>query len=480
MLLHPLLEEWDAGLRSADPLEFPGYAQKLAAIDAAGGAPGRGDEAGETDLAHESVRTGRTEHYVVIENRFGFLGGSMGVVHGEKVVRALRRAIDLKLPVVCITRTGGARMQEGMVSLLQLGRTAAALQAHADAGLLSIGVYLSPTTGGVLASYGALCDLRAVEEGATIGFAGPRVAEATVGAPVGDRSHNADRALEAGLADAVVPTDGLKAWVEGALGLRHQPLVVRPLPAPEVEAADVDAEAGAGTAWAEVLRARRVGRPSGIDVAAALCDSWTELASTDPVTRAGLAVIDGRQAIVVAHDRYAADGRPVPAGYRLAQRAVHLAGRLGIPVVTLIDTPGAAPGPSSELAGIAPEIARTFAAMAAAPVQTVAVCVGEGGSGGALTLGAADRLLIQEHAVFSVIGPEGAAVILERDVTKAPEVAERLRMTSTDLLDLGIVDKVVPDDVEGTVAAIRIALDEAKVGDRERRADRVSEAWLRG
>ena len=477
MLLHPLLEEWDAGLRSADPLAFPGYAAKLAAIEEAGGvadpAAGAG---GEGDPAHESVRTGRTEHYVVIENRFGFLGGSMGVVHGEKVVRAFRRAIDLKLPVVCIIRSGGARMQEGMVSLLQLGRTAAALQAHADAGLLSIGVYLSPTTGGVLASYGGLCDVRAVEAGATIGFAGPRVAEATVGAAVGDRSHTADRALEAGLADAVVPTGELRAWVEGVLGLRRVPLVVRPLP----EAAPDEVDEGSGAAWAEVLRARRIGRPTGLDVAAALCDSWTELASTDPVTRAGLAVIDGRPVVVVAHDRYAAGGRPVPAGFRLAQRAVRLAGRLGIPVVTLIDTPGAEPGPSSELAGIAPEIARTFAAMAAAPVPTVAVCVGEGGSGGALSLGAADRLLIQEHAVFSVIGPEGAAVILERDVTKAPEVAGRLGMTSADLLELGIVDEVVPDDVAGTVAAIRVALDEAKVGDRERRADSVSEQWLRG
>ena len=477
MLLHPLLEEWDAGLRSADPLAFPGYAAKLAAIEDAGGvadpAAGAG---GEGDLAHESVRTGRTEHYVVIENRFGFLGGSMGVVHGEKVVRAFRRAIDLKLPVVCITRSGGARMQEGMVSLLQLGRTAAALQAHADAGLLSIAVYL-------VADHRRRAGLvrRAVRRAGGRGrrhhrLRRPRVAEATVGAAVGDRSHTADRALEAGLADAVVPTDELRAWVEGALGLRRVPLVVRPLP----EAAPDEVDEGSGAAWAEVLRARRIGRPTGLDVAAALCDSWTELASTDPVTRAGLAVIDGRPVVVVAHDRYAAGGRPVPAGFRLAQRAVRLAGRLGIPVVTLIDTPGAEPGPSSELAGIAPEIARTFAVMAAAPVPTVAVCVGEGGSGGALSLGAADRLLIQEHAVFSVIGPEGAAVILERDVTKAPEVAGRLGMTSADLLELGIVDEVVPDDVAGTVAAIRVALDEAKVGDRERRADGVSEQWLRG
>lgn len=458
MPLHPLIEEWDGELRSSDPLGFPGYRDRLAALE------------GAAD-PHESVQTGRTDHYVSIEGNFDFLGGSMGAVHGEKVVRAFRRAVDLRLPVVALTRSGGARMQEGMVSLVQMARTAGAQRAHAEAGLLSIAVMRSPSTGGVLASYGSLCDVRAVEENAVIGFAGPRVAAEVTGVEVGERSHSADRAFEAGLVDAVLAPEEMAPWIEGVLGLRDRPLSVRSLAAP-TQGTDVDTTAGA---WGEVLRARRVGRPSGVDVAAVLCDSWTELAGTDPVTRAALARIDGRPTVVIAHDRYAGSGRPTPAGFRLVQRAIALACRLGVPIVALIDTPGAEPGWQAEQDGIAGEIARTFAAFAEARVPTVAVCVGEGGSGGALALGATDRLLIQRHAIFSVIGPEGAAAILERDGSKAPIVAEHLRLTSHDLLELGVVDEVIPDDTEETVARIRDVLREARPGDRIRRFDAVTE-----
>ncbi len=140
---------------------------------------------------------------------------------------------------------------------------------------------------------------------------------------------------------------------------------------------------------------------------------------------------------MVATDRYVRDGRPSPDGYRLAQRAFELAQRLSLPVVTLVDTPGADPSDDAEDHGIAVELARTFAIMGALEVPTVAVCVGEGGSGGALALCHADRLLMQEHAVFSVLGPEGAAAVLERDPTRAPQMAERLHLTSGDLARAG-------------------------------------------
>lgn len=451
-----LVEEWDTELRSGDPLAFPGYAGVLAGLD------------------HESVRTGRADGYVLVEGDFTVLGGSMGAVHGERVVRAFDRAVGLGLPVVVITRSGGARMQEGMVSLLQMARTAAAVGRHGGAGLLSVAVHRSPTTGGVLASYGSLCDVRVAEAGATIGFAGPRVVEQTVGQPVEGRSHTAETALSAGLVDAVRPGHGLGEWVDGALGRRDQPLVVPPRPEPEAEPTGTDA-------WAEVLRARRVGRPTGIDVASVLCSSWTGLGDgVDPTLRAGLATVAGRRAIVVASDRYAGTGRPTPAAYRLAQRALALAGRLGLPVVTLVDLPGAEPGPDAENDGIAVEIAKTFAALAALPTVCVSVCVGEGGSGGALALAAGDRLLMQAHAVFSVIGPEGAAVILERDAARAPAIAERLRLTSADLLALGVVDEVVGEDPGDVARAVSAALDAAEPGDRMRRADVATARGLRG
>lgn len=443
------MEIWDDDLVSADPLGVPGYADRL---------------------TEESVVVGRTATHVRIEGRFDVMGGSMGVVHGERVVRAFDRATELGLPVVCVTRSGGARMQEGMVSLVQLGRCVSAVRRHAEAGLLSIAVLRSPTTGGVLASYASACALRVAEAGAVIGFAGPRIVADTTGESVAGRSHTAETAHAAGLVDAVVPADQLDAWVDAAL--------LGAPPAPRLRPVLEDAPTAAG-AWGEVLAARRADRPTGLDVALALCSSWTDLAAVDPTVRTALATVDGRRVVVVASDRHTGSGRPTPTGFRQAQRAVALGGRLGVPVVSLVDTPGADPGPDSENDGLAAEIAATFAALDAVGVPTVGVCVGEGGSGGALALTWTDVLLIQEHAVFSVIAPEGAASILERDASKAPEVAEQLGLTSDRLLALGVVDAVVPDDLDGVVAAIREALATVEVGGRRRRPDAVSARALR-
>lgn len=440
--------EWDADVVGGDPLAFPGYD------------PPR----------PESVLTGRTAHYAVVEGRFDVLGGSMGAAHGERVVRAYRRAVDERLPVVVVTATGGARMQEGMVSLVQMARAAAAARDHAAAGLLSIAVLGHPTTGGVYASYASLTDIRAAELGATVGFAGPRV--------VAHRS-TAEGAFATGLVDALLEPGDAAGWVEAALGSRGVPLPRRRQP-PPYEGSD-------GTAWGEVQLARSPERPTGIDWAADLCSSWTELRGADPVIRAGLATMAGQRLVVVASDRYCpsafgpadgGDGRPGPAAFRLAQRAFALAGRLGLPVLTLVDTPGADPGPESEADGIAGEIARTFAAMDAVPTPTVSVCVGEGGSGGALALACADRLLIQRHAVFSVIAPEGAAAILHRDPGRAPEVAGQLRLTSKALAELGIVDAVV-DEVLDADTLLK-AFEATVPGDRRRRVDAATSRWLSG
>jgi len=454
MPFHPSLQVWDADVFAGDPLGFPGYDERRRALVDTG----------------EAVVTGRTEHYAYIDGQFETLGGTMGAAVGERVVRAYDRARDLRLPIVVSTRTGGARLQEGMVSLIQLARTASAASRHAAAGLLSVGVYGSPTTGGVYASFGSLVDVRAAIEHAVIGFAGPRVAEGALGAALPPGSHTAEAAYEEGLVDELLDPARAAEWIEVALGRRERSLPTRPLPAwtdPEVDGA-----------WGEVLRARAVGRPTGIDRAARLCSSWTELRSLDPVVRGGLATVAGRRCVVVATDRYHGDGRPTPAGFRLAQRAVALAGRLGLPVVTLVDTPGADPSPRSEADGLAGEIARTLQAFSQCPTPVVSVCVGEGGSGGALALSYADRLLMVEHAVFSVIGPEGAAAILERDPSRAPAVADRLALTSADMIRLGIVDEIVAEGQEALDVAVAAALDAAQVGERESRFDRATARWL--
>lgn len=528
MPFHPVLEEWDAGLVAGDPLDFPGYAGAAAEAgevrEVGGDDAGVGRAGGQTGgrVGVEAVRTGRTQWYAFVENRFDVHGGTMGAAVGEKVVRAYDRSRKLALPMVVVTRTGGARVQEGMVALVQLPRTVAAAQRHAAAGLLSLAVYGSPTTGGVFVSYASTVDVRAAHPQATIGFAGPRVAEEALGASLPPGSHTAGALYEHGLLDALVDAGKEAEWVEAALGLRDRPLPTRPLPAVE--------DPGVGGAWGEVLRARAPGRPTGVDRAARLCRSWLELRGGDPSVRAGLATLgsadghDGsrgvgglgpvgeaaggrgssrtagsgetgglrsaepagdvaetsgrRRCVVVATDRYYGAGRPTPAGYRLAQRAVELAGRLGLPVVTLVDTPGADPSTEAEAEGVGVEMARTFAAFAACPTPVVSVCVGEGGSGGALALSFGDRLLMCEHAIFSVIGPEGAAEILERDAGRAPDVAERLRLTAGDLVELGVADSVIGESQAAIDAAILAALDGAVVGDRERRLDLATARWL--
>lgn len=444
---------WDDDVRGGDPLGFPGYQPPEA----------------------ESVVTGRTEHYAAIEGCFEVLGGSMGSVHGERVVRAFRRAAAERLPMVMLTSSGGARMQEGMVSLVQMARTAAASREHAAAGLLQIAILGSPTTGGVYASYASLADIRIAPPGATIGFAGPRVVQLTTEDQLPPGGHTAEFAYDAGLLDAIVTEADWPSWLETALGLR--PAAGFPgVPVTDSATPPVGESQSRG-AWSEVLAARDAQRWSGHDWASALCDEWTPLRGSGDALVCGLATIGGRRVCVLAMNRR----QPRPPDYRLAQRTIALAGRLGLPLLTLIDTPGADPRPDSEREGVAGEIARTFAAMAEFPNRSVAVCVGEGGSGGALALAFADMLLIQEHAIFSVIAPEGAAAILERDAAMASEVAERLRLTSGDLLELGIVDEILPEPTEpsGLRDPVLRALDTATLGDRLRRFDAATSRWLR-
>lgn len=455
--MHPLVQEWDADLRGGDPLGFPGY----------GGAPEV--ESVLTGLA-EVPGAGRGGRYALVEGRFDVLGGSMGAVHGERVVRAYQRATDARLPVVVVSASGGARMQEGMVSLIQMARTAGAARRHAEAGLLSVAVHRSPTTGGVFSSYASLCDIRAAVEGATIGFAGPRVAEMITGERLPMISHTARGAFSAGLVDEVLPADEHEqaAWVAAALGAGSRGEAGGVIDVPPRPPDD---------AWAHVLAARSEAASTGV--------AWARLVLTDPVwlhgqpgLDAGLAHLDGERVGVLAMNRHT--GRPNPDTFALAQRVALLAGRLGHPLLSFIDTRGADPGPESEARGVARAIAQTLATLDAVPVPTVALCVGEGGSGGALALAHCDQLLMLEHAIFSVIPPEGAATILHRDAARAPELAAHLKLTPADLLALGIIDAVVPAaDPAVVLDALRTARAAAVIGDRHRRLDAATARWVR-
>jgi acyl-CoA carboxylase subunit beta len=426
-----------------DPLGFPGYADQLR----------RAHERSGTD---ESVTVGTLElggvEVVAAIGHFDFLGGSMGSGHGQRVAAAMASARERRLPFVASTASGGARMQEGMFSLVQMSRASEGMRRLREDGLPTVTLLRHPTTGGVFASYASLADVALAQTGATVGFAGPRVVETVTGRPVGDDSHTAETAFDAGLVDGVVaPTDASGRLASWAV-LLHPDRRDGPL-----SAARRPEESGTVyEAWEAVRRAREPARPAARELLDGVFDEHLELhgdraGEDDPVAVAAVARLDGRTVVVVGFDRRARApgerrlvGQPSAAGYRKLCRAARLARRHGLPLVSLIDTPGADPSPASERSGVAGAIAETFVQVLDVPAPTVGLVVGEGGSGGALALGCTDRLVMQDDAVFAVIAPEGAASILHRDAGRAEEVAPRLRPTAADLRHLGIADRVAP------------------------------------
>lgn len=433
-----------------DPLGFPGYRDKLAR------ARERSLSRTPQGAADESVSVGLLDlggvPVVVALGHFDFLGGSMGRVHGDRIAAAMAVACERRLPFLPLTSSGGARMQEGMHALVQMTRAAEGARRLRDAGVPQIAHLRHPTTGGVFASYASLADVRVADAGATIGFAGPRVVETFTGEEVGDESHSAATALRAGLVDEVVDpevaTDRLTAWVR----LLHPALRLGPLP----PGSPVEEPVVEHDAWDAVRRARRPDRPSARDYLDEVFDAYEELrgdrmGEDDAAVVTAVARLGGRSVVVVGMDRRGvADGegrrpgQPRASGYRKLQRALELAARHELPVVSLIDTPGADPSPASERAGLAAAIAETFVATLSVPAPTVGVVIGEGGSGGALAIGATDRLLMQDDSVFEVIAPEGAASILHRDPTRAEEVAPLIGPTASVLRREGIVDRILP------------------------------------
>jgi acetyl-CoA carboxylase carboxyl transferase beta subunit len=415
---------------SGDPLNFPGYAEQLRAAR---------EKTGCTEAVLVAKGTIGGLETIVISFEFGFLGGSMGVAAGERICRAFERAAEEQIPVVALTASGGARMQEGMLALSQMPATLVARQKLAARHKPFICYLRNPTTGGVYASFASSADLLWAEPGATIGFAGPRVAETVTRVALPADAHTAESAFDACLVDALVEPSDLRARLISALmDSEDQVQSNAPSMPREPRPSEVDT-------WTRVQLARHEKRPTGSD----LVEIFEPLrrGGCDETVITGLARFGLRPTVVIAQNRRATHGRTTPEGYERARRAIAFADRFGAPIVTLIDTPGADPSNESERGGIASEISATFLRLLAARGPTIAIVVGEGGSGGALALAACDKLLMLENSIFSVIGPEAAAAILRRN--DVPSIAGDLKLTAHDVLKLGIADRVLPEPGDG-------------------------------
>lgn len=470
--------ELDRGLVSVDPLRFTdqrSYRDRLAEARRRTGLR-------DAVVIGDARLDGRPVVLIVFD--FAFMGGTMGSVAGEKVADAFEHATRKRRPVVSVTASGGARMQEGMLSLMQMAKTAAARAAHHRAGLAHVAVLTDPTFGGVAASFASLGDVLVAEPGAQIGFVGPRVIGMTLNAPQPPDSHRAEALFHAGLVDLIVPRPALRGTIAYLVGhlsrgttrhaskrrgaastaaIRRVPLQTPPPP------------------WQTVQQARHPERPTSMDYITRLFARFVELHGDrqfgdDPAIVCGLGDLDDQTLVVVAQERgrteqdhaFRRRGMPYPEGYRKALRVMELAAKFGLPVLTLIDTPGAHPGFEAEQRGIAQALAANLQAMASLRTPIISVVIGEGGSGGALALGVADRVLMLEHAIYSVISPEGAAAILFRDAAKAQDVAEALKITADDLLRFGVIDGIVPEPNGG--AHLDPDLSARRLGDAVRAA----------
>ena len=398
----------------------------------------------EAALAGEARLEGR--RVVLISLEFDFLGGTMGSVVGEKVARAFAVATRRRLPVVSILASGGARIQEGMLALMQMAKTATAVAAHQAAKLPYISVLTNPSFGGTFASFGSLGDILIGEPGAQIGFVGARVVEGTIAEKIPKAQRRAEALLEHGMIDMIVARPHLRnrlavlvsqltasssdAWPTGTLA---------PTPKPTRTAVEV------------IELARAPTRPRAPAYVERVFRSFSQLHGDrcygdDPAILGGVADLLGHPVVLIAQW---GQMMPMPEGFRKSLRLLRLAEKCALPVVTLVDTRGAFPGLEAEHRGIALTIGENLAALARLPVPIVNVVIGEGGSGGALALGLADVILMQEHAIYSVIAPEGAAAILLHDAARTKELLPALKLTAHDLLDLGIIDDIVPEPPGG-------------------------------
>lgn len=447
-------QEWNGDLATMNPLKFPKYEEKLKA------------QREKTGL-QEAVVTGLAKIHnqslalAVCDSRF--LMGSMGEAVGEKIARMVEKATEDKLPVVIFACSGGARMQEGIVSLMQMAKTAAALKKHSEAGGLYVSVLTDPTTGGVTASFAMLGDIILAEPGALIGFAGPRVIEQTIGQKLPEGFQRSEFLLEKGLIDGIVKRGELKEVLSEIIHMHtnhpdkintykhyiEKNKAIRDIPLKSRQAMG---------AWEKVMTSRAANRLTSLDYIQAIFKDFIELHGDrafrdDGSIVGGIATLGGMPVTVIGQQKGKNTkenilrnfGMPYPEGYRKALRLMKQAEKFHRPIICFVDTPGAFCGIEAEERGQGEAIARNLFEMSDLKVPILSIDIGEGGSGGALAMAVANEVWMLENATYSILSPEGFASILWKDSKRASQASEVMKITSQDLLDLHIIEKIIPE-----------------------------------
>ncbi len=394
-----------------------------------------------------------------------FMLGSMGRAAGDGIVASMEHAIETKQPFVMVVSSGGARMQENILSLMQMARTTVAVNRLHEKGIPYIVILTDPTYGGVTASFAMLGDIHIAEKDARIGFAGRRVIEQNIREKLPSNFQTADYLYEHGMVDMVVARPELHDKLVKILSvLTKQPHDVKPInvQTPAFDATKKIRGMGESDAYDKVLLARNENRPHFLDYINGIVDDWTYLAgdrlyAEDPAMCSGIGFWRGIPAVIIGqeqgrtiesrqHHRF---GMANPDGYRKAQRMMRLAEKFKLPLISLFDTAGAFAGREGEERGQSQAVASSIATGLSIKTPYVAVNVGQGGSGGAIAIGTGDKVLMLENAIYSVIAPESCASILWRDNNFKATASTAMKLTARDMADLNVIDRIVNEPAGG-------------------------------
>ena len=451
-------EPWFEDMEVSNPLDYEGYEDKLAA-------------AREKTGLKEAVTVGRCKVFGedivlgICDSRF--MMASMGHVVGEKITCAIERATALNLPVFIFCCSGGARMQEGIVSMMQMEKTSAAIRKHGDAGLLYCSILTDPTTGGVTASFAMLGDVIMAEPGALVGFAGPRVIKQTIGQELPEGFQTSEFLVEHGIIDGIVKRENLKKTIyflvkTNQCNGKKTYADYRPNEEFHFELSETLKEQSwfstPRSAWEKVKAVRQVERPSASEYISHIFDFFVESHGDrafrdDKAMIGGLAFLDGQPVTIIA-DEKGKDfkecqernfGMPMPEGYRKALRLMKQAEKFNRPVISFVNTSGAFCGIEAEERGQGEAIARNLMEMSSLKVPVLCLMIGEGGSGGALATAVGNEVWMMENATYSILSPEGFASILWKDANRAKEASEVMNITAQDLKRLGVIEEIIPE-----------------------------------
>lgn len=439
----------------------------------------------EAILTGQCTIMGERTALAVCDGRF-FMA-SMGRVMGERITNLVQRAGEEDLPVIIVTCSGGARMQEGIHSLMQMAKTSGAIDRYKRGGGLYISVLTDPTYGGVTASYAMQGDIILAEKHAMIGFAGQRVIAQTVKEKLPKGFQSAEFLYDHGQIDAIVERDlmredlaailrlhamngtgsdhknsgcsGLSHKDTGCFGSAHESTGAPETSRAKCLADDVtEARMKTVSVWERVQLSRQRERPVFEDYLYRLFPDFIRMAGDrifgeDAAIIGGIASLNGRAVTVIgeAKGRTTAEqvqrrfGMPRPEGYEKVGRLISQAEKFARPVICFVDTPGADCGIEAEKRGQGGAIARLLAHMMRLQVPVLSIIIGEGGSGGALALACGNEVWMLENATYSILSPEGFASILWKDASQADEAAKLMGMTAQSLYEEGIIDRIIPE-----------------------------------